>query len=68
VARLRPAAAVQLSARGRGNAVGLTSVLDRRQFSIVGQCCGGLGGWVMNAPQRMSSHQLMCTGTTPDGC
>jgi len=35
VARPRPAAAAESSACGRGNEVGLTSVLDRRQLSSI---------------------------------
>jgi len=34
VARPRPAAATESSARGRGNAVGLTSILNRGPFEL----------------------------------
>jgi len=41
VARPRPAAAAKFSACGRGNAVGLTSILDRGTLSscVVGPNC-----------------------------
>jgi len=35
LARPRPAEAVESRASGRGNAVGLTSIFDRRQFLLV---------------------------------